>query len=95
VHLICGLYSETLPEFLREHSEEASLIHVDCDLRSSTAGVFQSLSSRISSGCIIVFDEYFNYPGWRHQEFKAFQELVSAQSVAYHYDSFVPSHQQV
>jgi methyltransferase family protein len=95
VHLICGLYSETLPEFLREHSEEVSLIHVDCDLYSSTAIVFQSLSNRVSSGCIIVFDEYFNYPGWRHHEFKAFQELVSAQSLRYHYDSFVPSHQQV
>ena len=26
---------------------------------------------------MIVFDEYFNYPGWRGHEFKAFQEFVA------------------
>jgi hypothetical protein len=25
---------------------------------------------------VIVFDEYFNYPGWRAHEYKAFQEFI-------------------
>jgi hypothetical protein len=27
---------------------------------------------------IIVFDEFFNYPGWRDHEFKAFNEFLIA-----------------
>jgi hypothetical protein len=27
-------------------------------------------------GTVILFDEYFNYPGWRDHEHRAFTELV-------------------
>jgi hypothetical protein len=32
--------------------------------------------NRLASGSVIVFDEYFNYPGWKVHEFKAFQDDV-------------------
>ena len=25
---------------------------------------------------IIVFDEFYNYPGWKHHEYKAFTEFL-------------------
>jgi hypothetical protein len=36
-------------------------------------------------GTVIVFDEYFNYPGWRLHEFKAFQEFISTTNRKYRY----------
>ena len=34
---------------------------------------------------MIVFDEYFNYPGWERHEFRAWQEFVADKQVAYAY----------
>jgi hypothetical protein len=95
VHLIKGQFTDVLPSFLRSHSEMAAFLHVDCDLYSSTKCIFDVLEDRIGPGCVIVFDEYFNYPGWQGHEFKAFQEFVGRRALEYRYEGLVPSHQQV
>ena len=35
VYLVKGLFSETLPGFVRDHSRPISFLHIDCDLYSS------------------------------------------------------------
>src|SRR6185437_8379818 len=80
-----GWFDETLPQFLSEAREKAALIHVDCDIYESTRTIFELMSDRIVSGTIIVFDEYFNYPGWRQHEFKAFQEFIQHSGRSYKY----------
>jgi len=37
---------------------------------------------------VIVFDEYFNYPGWRQHEYKAFQEFIANTGLKYRYIGF-------
>ncbi len=83
-----GWFDVSLPEFLRRHTEQAAFIHVDCDVYSSTQTVFTLLESRIVPGTVIVFDEYFNYPGWRQHEYKAFQEFIEATKLSYDYIGF-------
>ena len=95
VRLRRGYFSESLPSWLRENSGQAVFIHLDCDLYSSSRFVLETLAPRIGRGTIIVFDEYFNYPGWRNHEFKAFGEFVAAHDHAYDYLGLVPNHQQV
>ncbi len=95
VSLVVGLFEDTLPAFLAQHQGDMSLLHIDCDLYSSTRTVLQACGPRIRKGTILVFDEYFNYPGWRGHEFRAFQEFVAENDRAYEYLSVVPSHQQV
>lgn len=95
VELIKGWYSDTLPAFAARHPERVSLLHVDCDLYSSTKTIFDTIGDRIGPGCVIVFDEYWNYPGWREHEHKAFLEFIAAKELTYRYDSFVPFTQQV
>jgi hypothetical protein len=96
VELIVGWFDQTLPAFLREHNEDAvAFLHVDCDLYSSTRTIFGELSRKIGPGTIIVFDEYYNYPGWEIGEFQAFQEFIETAKLDYEYIGLVPSHQQV
>jgi hypothetical protein len=95
VELVKGLFSETLPLFVRKHPGEVSFIHIDCDLYSSTKTIFSYLERQLTRGTIIVFDEYWNYPGWRNHEYKAFSEFVAKTGFKYRYDSFVPFNQQV
>jgi hypothetical protein len=83
-----GWFDATLPAFLAANPEPCALIHVDCDIYSSTVSVFTALRERIVAGTVIVFDEYFNYPGWRQHEFKAFAEFIAASGLRYRYIGF-------
>jgi hypothetical protein len=85
VQLHVGWFDQSLPEFLTTTAEEVAFIHVDCDLYSSTKIIFDQLGDRIKPGTVIAFNEYFNYPGWQHHEYKAFQELVEAYNLRYEY----------
>jgi predicted O-methyltransferase YrrM len=95
VELVVGLFENTLDAFSEAHREPISLLHVDCDLYAGAKAIFDKLGNLIIPGTVIVFDEYFNYPGWRHHEYKAFQEFVVSNNLKYRYDSFVSAHQQV
>jgi predicted O-methyltransferase YrrM len=83
-----GWFDKTLPEFLAKTPGDVALLHVDCDIYSSAKTIFDLLGPRIKPGTVIVFDEYFNYPAWRHHEYKAFQEFVAAGNRRYSYIGF-------
>ncbi len=85
VRLIKGWFNETLPDFVKEHPEPCAFIHIDCDIYSSTKTVLDILRNQIVSGTIIVFDEYFNYPGWQEGEYKAFMEFVKWSDIKFEY----------
>ncbi|MFT5500055.1 MAG: putative O-methyltransferase YrrM [Woeseiaceae bacterium] len=89
-----GLFNETLPTFLQEHSEPVSFLHVDCDLYSSTVTIFEALGTRLQEGAIVLFDEYYNFPRWQEHEYKAFQEFVAASGVEYEYIGWSATGQQ-
>lgn len=85
VVLIKGWFDQTLPGFLKEHREPVSFLHIDCDVYSSTRTVFKALGERIQGGTVIMFDEFFNYPGWKNHEHKAFQEFIASTGKAFDY----------
>jgi hypothetical protein len=95
VKLIIDWFDRSLPAFLDQHSQPVSLLHVDCDIYTSTQTVLTQLRSRIVKGTIIVFDEYFNYIDWKRHEFRAFQEFVDFNRVKYEYIGLVSKYEQV
>ncbi|GAA6622679.1 hypothetical protein NUACC26_085030 [Scytonema sp. NUACC26] len=54
------------------------MLHVDCDLYSSTKTIFRYLGEKLTEGSIIVFDELIEYPGFEEHELKAFYEFALA-----------------
>ena len=90
-----GLFDETLPGFLDEVCDMARLVHVDCDLYSSSISALRILAPRIQPGTVIVFDEYFNYPLWEEHEHKALREFLSITSMDCKYIAFNKIGQQV
>ena len=95
VKLLKGWFNESVPAFVLEHRENCSFLHIDCDLYSSTKTVFDILGDRIVKGTVLVFDEFFNYPGWKEGEFRAFQELISARGLQFEYLGYVMRDEQV
>jgi hypothetical protein len=95
VELVIGLFGDTLPGFVASHQAPVSFLHVDCDLYSSTVDILTHLGPHIGPGTVIAFNEYFNYPGWREHEHKAWMEFVAAHGVRYRYAGFTWTDQQV
>ena len=59
VQLIEGYFENTLPVFSQNLIETPALVHVDCDLYSSTETILTNLAPQ--AGQIILFDELINY----------------------------------
>ena len=95
VKLIKGWFNETLPAFLKQETRPVAFLHVDCDLYSSTKTVLELLEARIVKGTVIVFDDYFNYPGWREGEFKAFEEFCQKGARQYEFLGYCRYGEQV
>jgi hypothetical protein len=83
-----GWFEETLPSFVDQHQAPIRFMNIDCDIYSSTKTVFDLLSKQITTGTVIVFDEYIGNANWREDEFKAFQEAVLSNGWEYEYLCF-------
>jgi len=75
VSFIKGLFSDTLPAFLEEHTEPAAFINVDCDLYKGAVYVLKQLAPRMRLGTIIHFHE-LNQNGFA-DELKALYDFLS------------------
>ena len=85
VSLIKGWFQDTLPAFLTEQGKKISFIHIDCDLYSSTKYILNTVKPYLEEGCVIIFDELVNYPGFDGEtgELKAFYEFITENVVNY------------
>lgn len=96
VELVVGWFNDTLPTFVRTHKKQPlALLHLDADLYSSALTVLNALKAQIVPGTILVFDEYWNYPGWENGEFRAWQEFCEVNDVGYEYLAYTDDHEQV
>jgi predicted O-methyltransferase YrrM len=93
--LVRGWFADTLKEFLDSEKDKVALVHLDADLYSSTSYVLEMLTERIQVGTVMVFDEFFNYPGWENHEARAFEEWLLKSEVKVEYLSYVPRHEQL
>ena len=85
VRLHKGWFNESLPVWAKKNPGPILFIHFDADLYSSTKTVLDILGDRIVPGTVLLFDEYFNYPGWQLGEYKAFKEFVESRDVKFEY----------
>ncbi|MFD9961287.1 class I SAM-dependent methyltransferase [Amycolatopsis sp. NPDC058986] len=93
--LVVGLFSDSLPGFLETHPGHVDFLHVDGDLYSSAKTVLDLVGPRLRPGSIVHFDEFFNFPGWKRHEYRAWMEHVERTGVAYEYEAYTYSDNQV
>jgi predicted O-methyltransferase YrrM len=93
--LVVGTFDDTLPGFVEQHPGPVDFLHVDCDLYSSTKTVLHHVGPRLHPGSIVVFDEYFNYPGWQDHEHRAWLEHVGQTGLRFEYAGYTVDHEQV
>lgn len=86
-----GLFDETLPHYVEREAQPIALLHIDCDLYSSTKTVFEYLHPYIVKDTIIAFDEwcYLHQAYLDDHEAKAFYEYVEQYNVNYEFIDFI------
>jgi len=77
VELVVGLFQDTLPAWVNSNGGPITLVHVDCDLYSSTACVMETIFHRTDKDTLWVFDELYNYDGFQCGEMAALAELCA------------------
>jgi hypothetical protein len=71
-----GWFEDTLPSFFASHQGPVRLLHIDCDLYSSTRTVLEAAAPRLVVGSVVVFDDLLGYPGYREHELRALEEFT-------------------
>jgi hypothetical protein len=86
IKFYAGWFDDTIHEYLKI-AKPIGLLHIDCDLYSSTKTVLENLRSYIIKDTIIVFDEWLYTKGdgkkGNLHEQKAFLEWVKKYDVRY------------
>lgn len=97
VKLVKGWFKDTLGDFINslESQEPIAFLHIDSDIYSSAVTAFEILGSRIQPGTILIFDEFYNYPGSENHEFRAFQEFLGKRNLKAQYLAYNVYHEQV
>lgn len=74
--VVPGLFTDTIP-LLKQRGlpDFFGLVHIDCDLYSSTVTALQGVLDNIGPGTFIVFDEYHGYEGCEEHEMQAWDEF--------------------
>lgn len=72
--IVPGWFEDTAPKF---PFPELGLVHIDCDLYSSTVTALEAVTPYVGANTILVFDEYHSYPGAEDHEEAAFEEWRS------------------
>lgn len=84
--IVPGWFNETLPVLVERGLPDLGLVHIDCDLYSSTITALEGVAGSLRAGMygtIIVFDEMWDYPGYMEHEFKAWTEFVTKYKIKY------------
>lgn len=97
VELYKGWFNDTLPIFAKEklQHQPLALIHIDCDIYTSTAQALEILRPYIREGTVLIFDELYNYPGYEAHEWKALCEFLQTEGWRAEYLAYNVNHEQV
>jgi predicted O-methyltransferase YrrM len=93
--IVVGLFEDELPGFLDRNEEQIAFMHVDCDLYSSTKTVLDLTGDRLAPDAVLVFDEFFNFPGWQRHEYRAWTEFIEGSGRTFEYLAYTGNNEQV
>tara|TARA_B100000780_G_scaffold267872_1_gene225321 strand:+ start:72 stop:848 length:777 start_codon:yes stop_codon:yes gene_type:complete len=83
VEPIVGWVEDTLEDFLKQHNPKINFVHFDMDTYSPTKFTLKRIKPYLAKDAIIIFDEFYNFFGWEHGEYKAFNEVFKKEEFEY------------
>ena len=84
VKLIKGKVQETLDQFLKDKTDKKIVfVHLDMDTYASTKYALNKIKPFLQKGSVLLFDEFYGYPNWQQEEYKAFSEVFNEKEYKY------------
>ena len=77
-----GWYEDSLPDFDFARVD-IGLVHIDCDLYSSTATVLEHIGPHLHPGTYVVFDEWHGYTDCEQHEQKSWREFAATTNITW------------
>lgn len=93
---IKGWIQDTLDKFILNYLDQEKkiiFIHLDLDTYESTKFVLQKLKKYFTKNTVILFDELYNFSGWKVGEYKALKETLE-EDFEYKFFAFSSNGQQ-
>jgi hypothetical protein len=90
VELIVGFVENTYEAFLARPDiaqQSIAVLHIDTDTYSPAKVVLSLSHARFQEGTVILFDEFYGYPGWKH-EYLALIEAAAEHKFEYEFIGF-------
>ncbi len=91
IKIVKGDIKNTLKDFLKKNSQKIAFVHIDTDTYETAKYILENIKPRLVKNSIILFDELYNFFGWREGEFKALLEVFSDNE--FNYIAFTNSQQ--
>lgn len=89
--LVIGLFALTLPSFRFDTVAPIGLVHIDCDLYTSTHTVLEYLGPHLRPGCYVVLDDYWNVVAPEDPEAQEFTGIREPDEVSAAWREFAES----
>ena len=70
-------------DFIKNENKKIHFVHMDLDTYESSKFVLQQIKKYLAKNSIIIFDELYNYSGWKVGEFKALTEVFDENEYKY------------
>lgn len=83
VEFIKGDILTEAPRFFGTFSKKIAFVHIDCDLYKPASVALVCVKPFLTPGAVILFDDFFNYPGWREGEYKALLDNFAENEYVY------------
>ena len=80
---VVGWIEDTFDDFLKKHNPKINFVHLDMDIYSPTKFILEKIKPYLVKNSILIFDELYNYEGWKNGEFKALQEVFKEDEFQY------------
>ena len=80
--MVIGLFKDTLPAFVNNNKgKKLALLHIDCDLYSSTKTSLKYLNEFVAEGTIVLLDEVIGSEHHIEHEYRAFKEYLEDNNI--------------
>jgi len=80
---IAGNIEDTLEQFLRTNDKKISFVHFDMDLYNPTLFALKQMHNYFVNGTILVFDDFYNLPGWNNYSFKSLLDYINLHNIEF------------
>lgn len=83
VVIVKGFVQDTVDAFLNQNNPKINFVHFDLADYPSTLFVLKKIKPFLKKNSILIFNNFYNYVGWKNGEYKALNQVLANDEYRY------------